>query len=621
MYQLSNDLITLTLSADAAQVQDRTRNCVWEMRAADLVYFPHGAEAPRPLGDGIVGQAGDTLTVQYTVPEGVITYTWRLHEDHLAVTMTLDTKQIHWIALPGRFHGMGPVEIAVPLYQGALIRPRGTQWEHTVGHCGHFAFSMGMGAYLGANGGLLIAHESPCNWNATFGEDGDLYFRFNHFRCPVDGWVDATVRLYVTPPDLTAACKQYRTMMQQRGLFTTWEEKIARKPILENLFGALIAFVGYNKTPEIDYVASARQLKSYGFPRVFFYSTRMCQYSLDFLMGGDTPIWLSNQEMADLHALGGVFLAPWGWVVEGLDDGSQAMRHRYMHNEHGQVPGWKIDDYQWYWVCTPYQLDYIKERFAGDMRAMDWIHFDVNAMIPGRACLNHSHELHGNAPMSAREDHRWTQRLFSPDTVGNRVVSSEGFSDHYAAHYDLGSTKMMPCWDIPGHAIPVPMTMLVFHDSCIHDWWEVHNYNAHAGFTINNLPGDLGRVGCGLPRLKAAQDALYGCPPNLFPFGKQYGWVNIETRESFSYLNKLDDAPVQEAIQAAVPVAQLHARIGKCEMTAFALLSDDGAVQTTTFSDGTRIVANLADESREVTGYGLLPAQSWVARGNRDVSP
>ena len=330
-------------------------------------------------------------------------------------------------------------------------------------------------------------------------------------------------------------------------------------------------------------------------------------------MGGDEPIWLSDEELAGLHALGGVYLAPWGWIYEGLDDGSEAMQHRYLHNAQGPVPGWTIDDFQWYGVCTPYQHEYIKNRFASDMQAMDWIHFDVSAMNPGHACLNRSHELHNYAPMSAREDQQWTQRLFNSGMLGNRVVSSEGFNDYYAAHYDIGSTKMMPCWDIPGHAIPVPMTMLVFHDSCIHDWWEVHNYNAHRGFGISNLPGDLGRIGSGMPRLKAAIDALYGCPPNLFPFGKQYGWVNIDTRETFSYLVKIDDAPVQEAVNAALPVAELHGRIGKCEMIDFALLSEDGAVQTSMFSDGTRIVANLADESREVAEYGCLPAQSWFS--------
>jgi hypothetical protein len=40
----------------------------------------------------------------------------------------------------------------------------------------------------------------------------------------------------------------------------------------------------------------------------------------------------------------------------------------------------------------------------------------------------------------------------------------------------------------PPTAVPIPLTMLVLHDSCLHDWWEVHNYNAHHfGLTDDRL--------------------------------------------------------------------------------------------------------------------------------------
>jgi hypothetical protein len=44
-------------------------------------------------------------------------------------------------------------------------------------------------------------------------------------------------------------------------------------------------------------------------------------------------------------------------------------------------------------------------------------------------------------------------------------------------------------------------------------------------------------------------------------------------------------------------------------------LAPDGAVQATTFADGTRVAANFADEPREVPGAGRLPARSWSASG------
>jgi len=205
----------------------------------------------------------------------------------------------------------------------------------------------------------------------------------------------------------------------------------------------------------------------------------------------------------------------------------------------------------------------------------------------------------------------WVRRLFSPQTVEDRVVSSEGFADEYAGWYDIGSTKMMPAqtWD-PG-CVPIPMTMLVFHDSCVHDWWELHNYNAHPGFGLADLPHGLGTTGCGRPELKASMDALYGCPPNVFPFGKQYGWADLATRKSYSYLVRLEDAAVQGALREALPVSRLHRQIGPCELASFRFLSEDRAVQATTFSDGTRVVANLSEHEGEAPEVGSLPPHSW----------
>jgi hypothetical protein len=154
------------------------------------------------------------------------------------------------------------------------------------------------------------------------------------------------------------------------------------------------------------------------------------------------------------------------------------------------------------------------------------------------------------------------------------------------------------------------MTMLVFHDSCVQDWWELHNYNANA-WALKEVAEGLGVVGSGAPRLKAAMDALYGCPPNVFPFGKQYGWSDQAKHETYSYRIHLDDPLVQEALGVALPVSKLHKRIGPCEMTSFEILCQDRCVQATTFSDGTRIVANLSEKDAEAEGCGKVPALSW----------
>ena len=112
-------------------------------------------------------------------------------------------------------------------------------------------------------------------------------------------------------------------------------------------------------------------------------------------------------------------------------------------------------------------------------------------------------------------------------------------------------------------------------------------------------------------RKKAVMDALYGCPPNIFPFGSQYAWVGEMLKETYTYKVKLEDDTTQQAIKSALPVAKLHKKTGMHEMVSFDFVTDDLAVQTTTFSNGTRIVANISDNDKETEEYGLIKANSW----------
>ncbi len=615
MATLANETLRLVASDDRVVIEDRRRRCAWIWRTRDAEITRAGAAGREPPPRPTVTATDDTVEVRFDVDGGHVGYTWSLGPDYAEVRLACDAPDVEAVSLPGPIAAAeGAARAAVPVYQGLLLRGSAHTWRRRVRHGGHESFSMAAGAMLGERGGLLIAHESPANWYAWYGQYGaGPAFHFEHLRCPAEGWVDAAVRLVPVEADLTAACKRYRRRVIERGQFVTWREKIERKPVVEDLFGAMIAFIGYNRDDAIDYAAGAAALARRGFEQVFYYPVRMCSYSLGFLMGGDEPIWLTDAQLDAMHAVPGAHVAPWGWVYEGLDDGSEAMRSIFRHGVDGPETGWKIDAFQWYRVCTPYQIEHIRKRFDTDMRAMDWIHYDVNATIAGRPCLAGHHALHGNAPMGRRDDVAWTRRLFGAETVGNRVVSSEGFGDHFAGGYDIGSTKCLPLWDGAANAVPVPMTMLVFHDSCIHDWWEVHNYNANPAFAISDLPDGIARAGSGLPALKAAMDALYGCPPNVFPFGRQYGWVDKVGGETYAFTMALDEPGVVEALDRALPVTRLHKRIGRCELVTWESLSDDDTVQGTTFSDGTRIVANLCDRPREAAEVGRMDGHSWEA--------
>ena len=80
---------------------------------------------------------------------------------------------------------------------------------------------------------------------------------------------------------------------------------------------------------------------------------------------------------------------------------------------------------------------------------------------------------------------------------------------------------------------------------------------------------------------------------------------------TFSYQIHVDDVQVRDALALALPVAKLHGRIGRCAMTSFEFLTENGLVQSTRFSDGTRIVANLGDHPAEIPRLGVLPPTSW----------
>jgi hypothetical protein len=610
---LENALLRLTVSSAPGSIllEDRKRQTRWRMdpptytRAADPVPR-HALPSPQ------VFREGDALVSTYFPQEGAIQIRWELGQDHVKVRLMGASIHMDSIDLPGIFRPLrGRAQLLIPTYQGVLYRGGDEPWVDIQFAGGHSRLSLSLLTILGEKSALMYTAETPTDWCGRFGEDAvGPFATLQMERCAVHGWYEREVRLYPVPADITSIALRYRRRVQERNEFVSWDEKIARKPILKNLFGACMAFIGYNKAAGLDYAANARRMYEYGFKRVLYYPVRMCNYSLNFLMGGDDPIWLGHRELARMHEVPGALIAPWGWYFEGLDDQTPRMQRLFKHNAAGVChDGWRIEEKQWKHICTPYQAEESKRRFKGDMKAMDWIHYDVSATQLGQTpCFRTDHALHDNQPMGRREDMLWIRRLMSPETNGNRIVSSEGFADRYTPSYDIGSTKLMVDPRNP-RAIPVPLTGLVFHDSTLHDWWELHNYNPSPCWGISF--SRFGATGNGWGARKAAQDALYGCPPNVFPFGRQYGWTDVASRRTFSYQLHFEDQAVQDALALALPVANLHAQIGRCAMTSFEFLSEDGLLQSTRFSDGTRIIANLGDHRCEAPRLGVLSANQW----------
>src|ERR1043166_3066938 len=86
--------------------------------------------------------------------------------------------------------------------------------------------------------------------------------------------------IFSADSDVNSVCKTYRRYVKEKGRFRSWDEKIAQRPALENLFGSALVFLGYFSDPNCDYAASLRQLKRLGIDKAVVYPM-WCQSTFD----------------------------------------------------------------------------------------------------------------------------------------------------------------------------------------------------------------------------------------------------------------------------------------------------------------------------------------------------
>lgn len=618
---VSTETLLLTVADDGSglALTDLFRAETWHLDEVRLVYSEGTLEAGggralkplRPVSAGLLSEsvirleaaAGDSAS-----NSGLrICFDLTLADDHLQVTLRPEVESsVAMVAPPCAFApASGAKRYVLPIMQGMLWDGRGGDFEERRGDGGHTGFSMAMMGTLGERGGLLMTAETGDDSRWWFGKTGADFWCTNlqttslgEFRYP------RQARIYPTAPTVTDIAKRYRARIMERGRFRSWEEKIEERPNLERLFGSLWCFIGYCGD-ELDYAAECEKLCRAGFDRAFVYPTRFNTYHPDFQMGGRPPILIPDEQLARIKDIG-YDVAPWSWLNEAMDDGSDRIRGIYRRNRDGEiVPEWAIDDQQWYEVCSSALPGIERAAIEHELGEQTWDHFDVVTCASNGECYATDHEGHRGRPLSRSEDRDWLRRLLRETQETGRIVSSESFNDHYCAEYDIGSVKAWPQFG-PWPFWPVPLTSLVFHDSMLHTWWEVHNYNSpHFGRSV----GGRFQYGGGRATLMACLDALYGAPPDVFPFGAQYGWTGND-HETFLYSFRFEDPVVQRALELARPVAGLHRDIGRLEMTGFRILSEDGYVQRTEFSDGTSVLANFAPDLRQADGHNI-GGMSW----------
>jgi len=554
---------------------------------------------------GSVEALGDrALVVTRRGEAGELVMRFELTADGCRVSIVVGRTTVTSCALPGAFRpeGAAAMAVALPKNQGIWHKGTGGPFNHDLDREGHGGFTMPFFAGIGEHEALLTIIEQE--------HDARMWFQKTAGgRMAVSAVADASlgrlryersVLLRFVEPNLTAICQSYRQYVKDGGNLVTWEEKIAARPNLEKLFGALMCFIGYCQDADLDYAASFKRLKAMGFDRAFVYPLAMGNIVEGYPMGGRPPIDIRKH--LGLLAELGYISAGWMWTEDVPADGPDIA----LNAEGKPFGGWTIDEYKWCRGCPVRQVALSNRIQDERMKGFTGHHFDVTASRGGMECF------HADHPLDRREDAAWRRKVLETGTKRGLVVSSEGFWGWASPSYDIGSVKIAT----PVHAdwYTVPMTALVYHDSLVHDWWEVDNYNNPHHRSQHKRGERYFPLGGGWQRLQAAQDALAGQPPNVFPFGSQYAFVEgVMSKGTELYRYNLDMAEVKEALALALPVARLHRRVGKLALVSHETLAGDGSVQASVFSDGTRVVVNYADEPRESAAVGVVEPTSWKA--------
>lgn len=619
MLSLSSKSITLSVSEDASSVTfiDTVRHQIWTLDMKSLRYVVPGESGNCLLTPQSAAKISDAaIEVTYISRCGAAVFVYAMRDSFIEVTFSAGKSgEFNKIVLPGSFEPEGGVgKYLISSAQGFLWDGRGDTIDHDFYEGGHgWGFSMPMFGVLGKDGGLMCEAETSCDCCFNAGKDAGGRTWMTNAQIPTLGHMeyDRTVRFYFTEPTITAVAKAYRARVIELGRFKSWEEKLKERPALERLFGALMCFIGYSQSQDMDYAVEAKKLREYGFDRALVYPTRFNTYGQPFEMDGQPPINLSREQVAAIKELG-YDVAPWSWPTDCIDDGTEDMRKRFNVDPGGKYSGggWTMGGCTWQRCCESTLPEWHKNTMETTMSDMTWDHFDVVGAMPNLECYAPDHPNHPGKPMSRRESREFRRELLRGAQSRGGAVSSENFNDAYSLEYDIGSAKVWPMYG-PMFFWPIPLTMLVYHDSILHTWWEVHNYNGYKSRLLYVLNVNYFQYGGGKPTIQSAMDALYGCIPDVFPFGAHSAW-NGHERDMDKYEFHFEDPFVQFSLGLAKPVADLHREIGKREMLSFEFLTDDGYVQKTVFEGGVEVYANFSPMVIWLEQAGTIRSESWT---------
>lgn len=383
--------------------------------------------------------------------------------------------------------------------------------------------------------------------------------------------------------DFNDICKTFRARAEEKGRLITLRQKAARVPSLDKLVGCSVYHVG---------------IKTHVSPDSAYYDTKHPENN-DSLVTFDQRA----EEIRELkrHGAENVYLHLDGWGQPGYDNqhpdylpacaeagGWDGMRRLnaacheagYLFGIHDQYRDYYLDApsydpdnairqadgklfYLSRWaggkqnyLCASLAPAYLQRNFEELFRQgikLDAVYLDVFTCNEGDECINPRH------PMTRYQSLRYRKQCFDYMLSRGILTSSEEVNDWAT------ESQVFCHWAPYGKGgIPVPLFNLVYHDCLLTPWML---------------------------------DKGYGIPEG------QSGMLHALLNGGMAYISD-GTIPGGEALDAHLArckvVSDFNRKVAYCELVKHELLTEDGNVRRSTFSDGSTVTVDFAKGTYEI---------------------
>ena len=497
---------------------------------------------------------------------------------------------------------------------GAVFRADGKPWQTKADwrYC-----DMPFGGFTCDGKSLALIIDTPFDAISNLSDNGQGNMSASIEFLPSMGELAYPRQMHLIPLaecGYVAVANAFRNYVQSKGLWMSWEERVALNPNVAKLKGAFVACAGYWQDNEADIVGAMRAMKTMGFDHGYLFSPRFLDFDPTWRESvGAQPNAMSDAQIQQIQDLG-YLCAPF---LE-IELASPAMgQHMLATDATGNlIKGWQMGNIKFYEIAK-WRIPAMLARFEDPIRACQAVHIDtLTSMIVSEHHGVRSYDRAGCAQHRV-EVAQWARRL-------GKVVVAEGMKYWANRVCDFSTAKgFFPykAWE-DTRAWETPLGDLVYHDSIIRTQWEHWSYddNRH----LRNL--ELARWH---PFAQELYDLLTAAPPVLFPEGRQFQFKEkINTRpdgsrelkvskEVLLYNKRFKDAETQAALPKALRVCRLNERHGFARMVNHRFLEDNNAlIQEAEFSTGLQVIVNFSDEPYTLQNGKTLGARSALLEGD-----